>query len=187
MPIQKTNRAEILYRAAGLFRRQGYFNTSMSDLAKECGLYKGSFYHYFPSKESILFEIVRESSHYLHQQVFIIAYDETLTPKDRLHVFLKKISAELFEQGGACLIGKTTFESANYDSELSVLLKGIFDGWIAALTYIYGKHHYEDKAKRFALQTIMELEGAGMLAQIYKEEDILQDAHGRAMMRLTID
>lgn len=44
-------------RAAGeAFRRQGYHNTSMTDIAKALGLTKAALYYYVKNKEEVLFE-----------------------------------------------------------------------------------------------------------------------------------
>lgn len=50
-------RREIVRASAPLFDRQGYANTSMTDIAEACGLRKPTLYHYFGSKDAILFEI----------------------------------------------------------------------------------------------------------------------------------
>lgn len=44
--------------AIDLFFKKGYFATSMSDIAKGCGIQKASIYHYFPGKEDLLFGIM---------------------------------------------------------------------------------------------------------------------------------
>lgn len=41
-----------------LFYRKGYFATSISDIAKGCGIQKASIYYHFSSKEELLFQIM---------------------------------------------------------------------------------------------------------------------------------
>jgi AcrR family transcriptional regulator len=53
-------RAEIISTAARLFDEAGYANTSMEDLAKAVGIAKPTLYHYFGSKDEILFDIHEE-------------------------------------------------------------------------------------------------------------------------------
>lgn len=48
----------ILARAAGLFGREGYERSSIADLTVACGLSRGALYHYFESKEAILFALL---------------------------------------------------------------------------------------------------------------------------------
>lgn len=54
---------EILERSLILFATQGYFGTSMDDIAKAVGIKKASLYSHFPGKESIftaVFDMVLE-------------------------------------------------------------------------------------------------------------------------------
>lgn len=43
--------------AVDLFHRKGYFATSISEIASQCGIQKASIYYHYPSKENILFHI----------------------------------------------------------------------------------------------------------------------------------
>jgi AcrR family transcriptional regulator len=51
------NRETILRAAAALFARQGFPGTSMSDLARACGISKPLLYHYVDDKYQLLLEI----------------------------------------------------------------------------------------------------------------------------------
>ncbi|NNE57320.1 MAG: TetR/AcrR family transcriptional regulator [Hellea sp.] len=54
---QFANKRRAVIRAAGeAFRRRGYHNTSMTEIAKALGLTKTALYYYVNSKEEILFE-----------------------------------------------------------------------------------------------------------------------------------
>ncbi len=53
--IKKIDKKEAILEAAlNLFASKGYYTTSMSDVAKEAGVAKGSLYNYFFSKENLL-------------------------------------------------------------------------------------------------------------------------------------
>ncbi|MGN6769683.1 MAG: TetR/AcrR family transcriptional regulator [Rhizobiaceae bacterium] len=51
-------REAILHRAAIAFARDGYDRASMAGLAAECGVSKALLYHYYTSKETLLFGIL---------------------------------------------------------------------------------------------------------------------------------
>jgi AcrR family transcriptional regulator len=53
-------RALIFDRAAELFAESGFARASIADLAARCRASKSWIYHYFPSKEAILYEILRD-------------------------------------------------------------------------------------------------------------------------------
>jgi AcrR family transcriptional regulator len=50
-------KATIIAVAVDLFYRKGYFATSISEIARGCGIQKASIYYHYPSKENILYHI----------------------------------------------------------------------------------------------------------------------------------
>ncbi|MBW1729345.1 MAG: TetR family transcriptional regulator [Deltaproteobacteria bacterium] len=52
---------KIKAQVASLFATRGYHRTSMREIAKEVGLTQSSLYHYFKSKEEILFCLMNEA------------------------------------------------------------------------------------------------------------------------------
>ena len=60
-PDYEEHRIAIVDKAAELFARRGFTGASLSDLAAACQTSKSLIYHYFPSKEDILYEVM--SSH----------------------------------------------------------------------------------------------------------------------------
>jgi AcrR family transcriptional regulator len=58
--VRKNAKLAVIGKAAcGLFRRNGYFETSLEDIAAEAKVSKGALYHYFPSKTSLLYFILK--------------------------------------------------------------------------------------------------------------------------------
>ncbi|TNF22115.1 MAG: TetR/AcrR family transcriptional regulator [Rhodobacteraceae bacterium] len=60
-PIAKDHdekRAHILKIAARVFAEQGFARASMSQVAKDCGISKANIYHYYTSKDALLFDIL---------------------------------------------------------------------------------------------------------------------------------
>jgi AcrR family transcriptional regulator len=52
-----SRRIEICQTAAQIFHDRGYHATAVSDIARALGITKAGLYHYFESKEALLFEI----------------------------------------------------------------------------------------------------------------------------------
>ena len=50
----------ILRKAAALIARKGFDVATMMDVAQACGTSKSHLYHYFPSKEDLLYAIVHD-------------------------------------------------------------------------------------------------------------------------------
>ncbi|MEQ8176991.1 MAG: TetR family transcriptional regulator [Amphiplicatus sp.] len=65
-------REAITRHAAKLFARSGFAGASVSDLAAVCDVSKSLIYHYYPSKESILFDVMNE-----HMEALLAAVAET--------------------------------------------------------------------------------------------------------------
>ncbi|MFJ8526456.1 TetR/AcrR family transcriptional regulator [Bacillus sp. NPDC094106] len=51
-------RSEILNTAEKLFASKGYMKTTVNDILREIGIAKGTFYHYFKSKEEVMDAII---------------------------------------------------------------------------------------------------------------------------------
>ena len=129
-------------------------------------------------------EILTYVYEYLKNRVNIIAYDESLSPNDRLNKLLTKFGKVLLSQEGGCFVGNTTLETAYHNPEFAEILRGIFDDWIQALHHIFKSKYPNDTALRLAQQTVMEFEGAVMMTQIYKNQQLLIDVYTRTMARL---
>jgi len=51
-------REKILDAAAALFARKGFLGASVAELAEACSLSKAALYHYYPSKEDMLYDLM---------------------------------------------------------------------------------------------------------------------------------
>lgn len=58
-PPDRDQRERIRHTAVRLFSRHGYEGTSVKRLAAELGMVPANLYNYFPSKEAILFDVLR--------------------------------------------------------------------------------------------------------------------------------
>ena len=57
-PDYDRRRDGIVGAAAELYAKRGFLGASVADLAKACGTSKALIYHYFPSKDDILYEVM---------------------------------------------------------------------------------------------------------------------------------
>lgn len=57
-PDYDKRRDAIVSAAAALYARRGFAGASIADLAQACGSSKSLIYHYFPSKDDILYEVM---------------------------------------------------------------------------------------------------------------------------------
>ncbi len=183
MPVQKTTREEILEKAINVFGRQGYHRTSMHDLAAACGLLKGSFYHYFNSKEALMEEVLRYSLDYFRKHIFSIARREELPPLERLRSMMEKSSAIILRNNQGCVFGNTVLETANVMPQFRETTQAFFTDWAAALAHIYGAKYDPHTALEQAQQTVMEVEGAIMLMKLCNDPQLLVQCRERILQR----
>lgn len=82
-------RMQILKSAARVFADQGYDRASMSLLARECGISKANIYHYYDSKDALLFDILDTYLSELRDTICGIDLDG-LSPAERLRVIVSR-------------------------------------------------------------------------------------------------
>jgi AcrR family transcriptional regulator len=68
----------ILEVAERIFFQYGYSNTSMEEIANECGMSKKTLYKYFKSKEGILLECVKRRIDYNSNIISEIIYSNEI-------------------------------------------------------------------------------------------------------------
>jgi AcrR family transcriptional regulator len=56
-------REQILRAAQKLFADKGFRETNLNDVAVQLGFRRQAVYHYFPSKEDILYELIDRAGH----------------------------------------------------------------------------------------------------------------------------
>jgi AcrR family transcriptional regulator len=76
--------ARIEDAALDLFFERGYKSTSMRDIAQACGLTAAALYNHFPSKDQILYSMVRRLHEELEAAIVAAADEAGTDPRDRL-------------------------------------------------------------------------------------------------------
>lgn len=85
-------RTGLMETAARIFADDGYDRTSMAQLATECGVSKALIYHYYASKEALLFDIIET-----HLGELIAAVEEADNPDAGPELRLEGLVAGLLE------------------------------------------------------------------------------------------
>lgn len=103
MKTEPKNRARILEAARGLVTRKGIASTTLSDIARQTGLAKGTVHYYFPSKHEILLALAdRQVKEYSNR--FLKLAEEHASPTRRREVLLGIIREMADPTHGALLI-----------------------------------------------------------------------------------
>lgn len=101
-------REDILSAAARRLRYEGYYATTMRDIAQESGIEAGSIYYHFQSKDQILSEILELGVRQLYEKVREIVRSAKKNPED-----FRKTFALLIETHLTYLLTDSDFTSAN--------------------------------------------------------------------------
>ncbi len=172
MPIQKTDPATIVTQALEIIRQRGYHRTSMADVAKACGLLKGSLYHHFPSKEALALAAMARVERHFHEQVFSWAQHQQLSPEQRLEGMMAETQRYFTGREGGCLMGNLALEAVDTVPEFGPVVRRYFEQWIDALAQIYAAKYQSEVARERAALAVAELQGGLMMMRVFKDPAI---------------
>jgi AcrR family transcriptional regulator len=96
-------RAAILLSAAKLFASNGYEATSLDMIAEQMGMHKATLYHYFPSKEQVLYQCLIKSFGDL-EEVLVRMEDKRTPVLQRLREFVRRVALAQNNEYGRCLV-----------------------------------------------------------------------------------
>ncbi|EPN76761.1 TetR family transcriptional regulator, partial [Pseudomonas syringae pv. actinidiae ICMP 18801] len=115
-------REVLLRRGLEVLTEQSFSATGLDYILKEVGIPKGSFYHYFPSKEAFGRAVLEEYSRYFAQRLDRWLLDEALSPLERLVGFVQsaKDGMARHDYRRGCMVG-------NLGQEVVLLPEGFRD------------------------------------------------------------
>jgi TetR/AcrR family transcriptional repressor of nem operon len=160
----------IIWKAYQVFREKGYHATTMADLGEACGLLKGSIYHYFPSKEELMKQVLERAHSRFKEHVFSLAYRNEMSAKMCLQHMLDKMEVVFFDGQGGCLMGNIGLETAGRETSFTRVIHHFFEEWIEVHTHLFEACYQANKAGELARQSVSDLQGALMLSCIFKDK-----------------
>lgn len=123
---------ELLVRA-GLeaLTEKGFSSTGIDEVLKRVGVPKGSFYHYFESKEAFGATLIDRYASYFAHKLERHFNDQSKKPLERLWAFVEDARGGMarhdFRRG--CLIGNLGQEMAALPESFRASLNAVFDDW----------------------------------------------------------
>lgn len=79
----------MLNKARALFWRKGYTSTTMRDIAAAYGCKPANLYNFFPNKEEILFEVLREEMEQIIEPIKHLEEDDRTSPEEQLRLVIE--------------------------------------------------------------------------------------------------
>lgn len=141
---RETKREAVLATAVRSFNAKGFHATNLDDVARALRVTKPTIYHYFSSKEEILFECVQRGLDAV-RLVAEAAQDRGGSGADRLQAFLKEYALVMMRDFGMCVSrtsdtqlgpdGRRRFRALKrdiHDMLQGVIEDGMRDGTLAA-------------------------------------------------------
>lgn len=171
MAIRKISKENIIKKAINLFKQKGYCNTSMSNIANECGLLKGSLYHHFKSKEEIAIVALEQLNKYFYDEIFSIAYENAILPRKRLEIMTKKTDDYFLNSVGGCLFGNLASEVSKQNQAFKDEIIHYFSNWSDALVFVLKNFMDEIQARIIAKSYITSLQGEILMINLYEIQE----------------
>jgi len=116
-----------------ILTEKGFATTGIDEVLKRVGVPKGSFYHYFSSKDEFGRAVIEGYAAYFGRKLDRWLLDETQAPLQRLRNFVADGTrgVERFEYRRGCLIGNLSQELASTHDGFRQLLEAVFLSWQA--------------------------------------------------------
>lgn len=118
-------REQLLLVGAKLIRSGSYESVGINDILREGRIPKGSFYHYFDSKERFGLEVAKHYHAGLIADAEAILLDRTRAPLERLQAFFQDAYEDFEARGFAqgCLMCNLTTELADEEPAFQAVLQ----------------------------------------------------------------
>lgn len=128
---KKDTRSDIISAGINLIYGQGFNATGLDSILKEAGVPKGSFYHYFKSKEEFGLAVIEYFAERFEQRLETFLKDEEVTPLNRIRNFLESGLARVTQNHctKGCLIGNLGQEMADLNERFRSRLEEVFGMW----------------------------------------------------------
>ncbi|MCH6255646.1 TetR/AcrR family transcriptional regulator [Puniceicoccaceae bacterium K14] len=164
MPAPLKTKKEIQDILVDLFSKFGFDGVSLSLIAKETGLDKGSLYHYYPKgKKEMASCALKSKVSDLASQVLDGLKGTDSTSKAILETFFRAL-ADFYENGRSyCLVG--VFPTGSASETLSASLKAAYDAWVDSLTPVLSNHGISNPRMQ-AISFLAAVQGSLLLEKV---------------------
>ncbi|MBE0463209.1 MAG: TetR family transcriptional regulator C-terminal domain-containing protein [Halomonadaceae bacterium] len=124
-------RDKLIDTGAELIAQQGYNATGINAVLKACDVPKGSFYHYFSSKEDFGLAVIERFANDYDESLVALLEDSMTPPLERLQRYFAAGRTYMRECDHAtgCLIGNLGQELAGQSDRFREALNSAFQRW----------------------------------------------------------
>jgi len=124
-------RKTIIWAGLELLTEKGVTATGIDQILRKVGIPKGSFYHYFRSKDAFLKEVIVAYNEYFIRKLKKHFEDKRYKPLRRLLNFCEDAKAGMakYEYKRGCLVGNMGQETASLNMSLRKSIEATFIDW----------------------------------------------------------
>jgi AcrR family transcriptional regulator len=157
-----------------LFAEKGYDSTSIADILKASDANSGSLYHFFPTKQDLLIEVLRTYRDGIGPLLLSPAWAGVEDPLERVFALLGRYRQMLVDTDCfyGCPIGSLALELHEPDPAVRALIAINFDGWVRAVEDCFDAvcARLPSSVDRHALAvfTLTTMEGAVMQSRAHR-------------------
>ena len=133
MNTDKDTRGRILSTARELFHGRSYADVGIKEICELARVQKGSFYHFFPSKQDLAMAVIDDMADDWAHGFVAEAFDQDLRPMERLDYMIdaayywQKAAKDIEGRMPGCLFGNLALEVSTRDEVLRAKLNAVFD------------------------------------------------------------
>lgn len=168
---------ELVNIAADLFRMKGYAATSIDDIAKACGLTKGSLYHHFAGKEELaLAALDQVHAHYREKIFSLILERDKPTAKD-FQAFNRAVENFFTHHPHGCLLANLSLETGSAFESINRKIILFLNEWIACYMKVFSEYFPPKAAKDRAEDAIAIVQGCILMNRIRRNLQPLRRQH----------
>lgn len=176
---KKISQAIICDAGELLFSRHGYSAVGIKMILDEVGIPKGSFYHYFKSKEAFAVEVVEQ---YFKQRLGRFCNNLAKGDTSICEVILSTYESQIdemfqYEKVRGCVIGNLFIEANSDLAMLQAKLNNIYQRWLTVFTECIEKGQQQDEfrkdidAKQLAAMFWAHWEGTVLKFQVSSDKE----------------
>ncbi|NND44018.1 MAG: TetR/AcrR family transcriptional regulator, partial [Xanthomonadales bacterium] len=195
MPQVQPSRERILASARRLFHERGYTAVGVADICAKAGVVKGSFYHFFPSKEDLLDAVLRKNWSGLAQA--LAAFEQDPGPaRGKIQFFFDRIiehARMMHTHSGSiygCNIGVMASELAATQDADAGRFRAVFEQWRAVLQrwveagVADGSISSDVRPAPAAAALLASIQGMSVLGRSFNDADMLAEIADLAMAQV---
>jgi TetR/AcrR family transcriptional regulator, transcriptional repressor for nem operon len=133
MKVELDTKERILATARELFHGRSYADVGIKEICSIANVQKGSFYHFFPSKQVLAMAVIDNMSDDWANGFVAEAFDEALAPMERLDYMVdavyywQKAAKNLEGRMPGCLFGNLALEVSTRDEVIRARLNAVFE------------------------------------------------------------